>query len=300
MLVRLAAPTAGVLAHADLAAVGTSGLFALAFLLFLRHVDTFERTPAALAVVAFVGGGIGATWAMALPGNSALIDLYAKAFGQAWASDWRAGLSAPFVEESSKGVVFLLLLGLAPVVNRTVYDGLIVGAHVGLGFQVLEDVLYGQNAATAQLGVDQIGAVLHTSVLRSITGVASHPLSDGVPVLTVVLMLLVTAGCLVMLRVVTRWGSARERGYLRDVLAPELAAGVVADTEVRALTATGRRERGTATRQIASALGGGARRTHVLEAIRVLARDISESRGEDTDAVSRARAELARVRRPHG
>ena len=36
-------------------------------------------------------------------------------------------------------------MGLAPVVIRTVSDGLIVGAYVGLGFQILEDVLYAQN-----------------------------------------------------------------------------------------------------------------------------------------------------------
>ena len=94
---------------------------------------------------------------MALPGNAALMDLYAKFFGQAWATDWKAGLTAPFVEETAKGAVFLLLLGLAPFVIRTVYDGLIVGAYVGLGFQVLEDMLYGQNAAYTNFGVDQVG-----------------------------------------------------------------------------------------------------------------------------------------------
>lgn len=169
-LYRLAAPTAEVFEAANLAAVGSAGFFCLLFLLFLHHFDRYERTPAALAVVAFVGGGIGATWAMALPGNGALMNLYAKMFGQAWATDWQAGLTAPFVEETAKGVVFVLLLGLAPRVIRTVYYGLIVGAFVGLGFQVLEDMLYGQNSAYQHFGVDQVASVLHTFVLRSATG----------------------------------------------------------------------------------------------------------------------------------
>ncbi|MFI5428271.1 PrsW family intramembrane metalloprotease [Aeromicrobium sp. UC242_57] len=173
-LYRLAAPTAEVFEAANLAALGSAGVFCLLFLLFLHHVDRYERTPASLAVVGFLGGGIGATWAMALPGNAALMDLYTKTFGQAWASDWKAGLTAPLVEETAKGVVFVLLLGLASGVIRTVYDGLIVGAFIGLGFQVLEDMLYGQNSAYQHFGVDQVGSVLQTFVLRSATGIASH------------------------------------------------------------------------------------------------------------------------------
>ena len=93
-----------------------------------------------------------------------MMSLYAKLFGQAFAEDWKAGLTAPFVEESSKAICFLLLMGLGPVVIRTVSDGLMVGAYVGLGFQVLEDLLYGQNAAAAQFGANQTDAVLGTFV----------------------------------------------------------------------------------------------------------------------------------------
>ena len=88
------------------------------------------------------------------------MSIYTKVFGQAWATDWQAGLTAPFVEETSKGAIFLLLMGLAPVVIRTVSDGLIVGAYVGLGFQILEDVFYAQNAAFEQFGAHQSDAVL--------------------------------------------------------------------------------------------------------------------------------------------
>lgn len=170
------AGTAGIYADADATAIITSALFAAVFLFFLHRMDRWEKTPGLLAVAAFVLGGIGSTYAIALPGNAAMMSLYAKTFGQAWAQDWRAGLTAPFVEESAKGVAFLLIMGLAPVVVRTVYDGLIVGAYVGLGFQVFEDALYGQNSAAAHFGADQAQSVLSTFALRAITGITSHAL----------------------------------------------------------------------------------------------------------------------------
>jgi len=168
--------TAGLYAEANAAAIITSAAFAAVFLYFLHRMDRWEKTPGLLALAAFIIGGIGSTYAIALPGNAAMMSLYAKTFGQAWAQDWKAGLTAPFVEESAKGVAFLLLMGLAPVVIRTVYDGLIVGAYVGLGFQVFEDALYGQNSAAAHFGADQAQSVLSTFALRAITGITSHAL----------------------------------------------------------------------------------------------------------------------------
>lgn len=168
--------TFGVFAVADVTALVAAGTFALVFLYFLRRADRWERTPPRLATSAFVLGGTGAAFAIALPGNNALTTIYTKLFGQAWAADWKAGLTAPFVEESAKGVCFLLLLGLAPVVIRTVYDGLIVGAYIGLGFQVVEDALYGQDSALDHFGADQVSSVTHTFALRAVTGVASHAL----------------------------------------------------------------------------------------------------------------------------
>lgn len=175
-LVSTVADNASAFAAAYTASVLSTGAFLAVFLLFLHRADRWEHTPGKLAAAAFLLGGVAVPWAIALPGNSALGSLYGKLFGQPWAEDWQAGLSAPFVEESAKGIAFLLLLGLASVVIRTVYDGLIVGAYVGLGFQVFEDLLYGQNAAILQFGADQTGAVLHTFVARSITGLASHAL----------------------------------------------------------------------------------------------------------------------------
>ena len=168
--------TGGAFDEAYATALVSSALFAAAFLAFLRHADRWERTPPALALAAFLGGGFGATFAIAIVGNGALMSIYTKVFGEAWATDWEAGLTAPFVEETSKGAIFVLLLGLAPVVIRTASDGLMVGAYVGLGFQIVEDILYAQNSAFAEFGAHQSDAVLHTFLLRAVTGIPSHAL----------------------------------------------------------------------------------------------------------------------------
>jgi len=168
--------TGGAFDEAYATALVSSALFAAAFLAFLRHADRWERTPPALALAAFLGGGFGATFAIAIVGNGALMSIYTKVFGEAWATVWEAGLTAPFVEETSKGAIFVLLLGLAPVVIRTASDGLMVGAYVGLGFQIVEDILYAQNSAFAEFGAHQSDAVLHTFLLRAVTGIPSHAL----------------------------------------------------------------------------------------------------------------------------
>ena len=166
--------TNGAFNEAYAVGVVSTGLFAAAFLAFLHYADRFERTPARLAVTAFLGGGFGATFAISIHGNGAVGSLYEKAFGAVWAKDWNAALSAPFVEESAKAIIFLLLLGLAPRVIRTASDGLIVGAYVGLGFQIIEDMFYAQNAAFAQFGAHQSEAVLHVFTVRAVTGITSH------------------------------------------------------------------------------------------------------------------------------
>ncbi|GAA4714812.1 PrsW family intramembrane metalloprotease [Nocardioides conyzicola] len=342
-LYQIAAPTTGVFAKADIAGVAAASTFCLLLLLFLHHVDRYERTPALLAATAFIGGGIGATWAMALPGNAALMNIYTKTFGQVWAADWKAGLTAPFVEESAKGAVFLLMLGLAPFVIRTVYDGLIVGAYVGLGFQVLEDMLYGQNSAYSNFGVDQVGAVLQTFFIRSLSGIASHAMytaifSAGIIYLigtraqprrvgrglllmasamvvhglwdsmlaisndngTVVslLMLVITVVSFVVLLTALRWGAHRERGWLHDVLAPEVANGTLTELEMAALAGERARRRKDRKAALRGRPDGVSKRRekHVLAASLDLAHDLSESNGEDTPAVQHSRAEIRRLR----
>lgn len=332
----MVAPTAGLFAQANIAAVVTSGLFAVAFLVFLHLVDRWERTPALLAGVAFVGGGLGAAFAMALPGNAAMMGLYAKLFGQPFATDWKAGLTAPFVEETAKGAIFLLCLGLAPIVIRTVYDGLLVGAYVGLGFQVLEDMLYGQNAAARAFGAGQVENVLDTFVLRAVTGVASHALYTALFAAGLIYLIGTVAqprrvgrGLALMVSAMLihgLWDSAAAlAGPWVYVLLIVLTIGAIAALIV-AFRAAGGREHsivrailapevanGTLTEAELDAVAGTrkARRTvaahpeagmskraerRVFTAARDLAHDLALSSGDDSDQVRHSRGEIARLR----
>lgn len=147
---------------------------------FTQRIDRYAKLPAKLMVAAFVWGGFAATWAMAASANDASRSLYAKLFGQTWALNWSAGLTAPFTEELSKSAGLLLLITLAPRVIRTAFDGFILGAFIGLGFQILEDVAYATTAAGSHFGADQIQLSLITVWARMFTGVAAHILYSAI------------------------------------------------------------------------------------------------------------------------
>ncbi|WP_045746653.1 PrsW family intramembrane metalloprotease [Actinoplanes rectilineatus] len=155
-------------------------LYAVLFWWFTARIDRYSRQPLALIVAAFVWGGFAATWAIALSGNTALLGLWGKWFGQSFQMAFGAGLTAPFFEELGKGSAVLLLMFLAPQVVRTAYDGFILGAFAGLGFEIIEDISYALNAAPAEFGSDQMNASLHTVGLRLLTGFSSHILYSAI------------------------------------------------------------------------------------------------------------------------
>ena len=74
----------------------------------------------------------------------------------------------------------MLLITLAPRVIRTAFDGFILGAFIGLGFQLLEDVAYATTAAGSRFRADQIELSLTTVWLRMFTGVAAHILYSAI------------------------------------------------------------------------------------------------------------------------
>ena len=117
---------------------------------------------------------------MAANANDAMLALYSKNFGQVWALNWGAGLAAPFTEEFAKGAGLLLLIALAQRHVRTAFDGFILGAFIGLGFQIVEDITYAMTSAGTQFGANQIGASVGTIILRMLTGVAAHILYSAI------------------------------------------------------------------------------------------------------------------------
>jgi RsiW-degrading membrane proteinase PrsW (M82 family) len=156
------------------------GLYLIPWLLLLRHHNRFTAQPAALLATGFVWGGVAATFWIALPANTALLGIWAKVGGTSFAADWGAGLTAPINEEWAKALGLVVLIGLAPRLIRSAYDGFIIGAFIGLGFQVFEDILYVYNGATQQYGVDQLGSSLRVFVVRGAAGIVSHALFSAI------------------------------------------------------------------------------------------------------------------------
>lgn len=161
-------------------AVTSFALYATLFWWFAQHIDHYAKLPANLMVLAFLWGGFAATGVMAANANDAILALYSKTFGQVWALNWGAGLAAPFTEETAKGSGLLLLIALAPRQVRTAFDGFILGAFIGLGFQIFEDISYAMTSAGSQFGANQIGASIGTIILRMVSGVAAHILYSAI------------------------------------------------------------------------------------------------------------------------
>jgi protease PrsW len=154
------------------------GLLALAYLWYIHYEDRYTSVPPKLAATGFVWGFVGATGAFALLGNQAVMSLYSKAFGASFAFDWGAALTAPINEELAKGAGVLLLLVLAPRLVRSPFDGLILGAFIGLGFQISEDISYAWIGAANAFG--DVGTAWTTIAVRSLASIPSHWMYTGV------------------------------------------------------------------------------------------------------------------------
>ncbi|BCB88282.1 PrsW family intramembrane metalloprotease [Phytohabitans suffuscus] len=314
------------------------GLYGALFWWFTQHIDRYAHQSRKLIVVAFLWGGFAATWAMAGNANGPIISLWGKAFGQAWAIDWGAGLTAPFTEELSKGFGLLLLIAMAPRLVATAFDGFVLGAFIGLGFQLLEDVQYALGSAGDEFGANPVGNALTTIALRMALGVAAHILYSAVfctglvyflgrpaeprrrgrglllmgsamalhglwdnaggiagssALLVLVLWVVLIGLSFFVLTRAFRWSVPRERAFMREVMAPEVADGAITREELDTLA--GDRKARRAYRKAAHGHDR-RRRRHLLEAAHDLADELARSGGRETPHVVYARTELARLR----
>ncbi len=161
---------------ASVAAVLLFTVYVVPFWLLVRSLDYLEREPPLLLGTALAWGALVAT-STAIPGSTALHDILAKVVSPQFAAEWGPALAAPTVEETAKtlGVVAIALVARAQV--NSVLDGVVYGAMVGLGFQVVEDVVYAVSAVGLAGGGDQIGPVVTTFFLRGfLAGLWSHML----------------------------------------------------------------------------------------------------------------------------
>lgn len=133
------------------------------------------RPPSLVWSAATLIWGATAAAGCALLANRGLADLWAKSAGVGFASSWSAALSAPLNEEVLKvcGVVMIALA--APQVISGPLDGLIYGALTGLGFQAIENVIYGLDNIVQSGATNPNQAVLNSVLARvGTTGLGSH------------------------------------------------------------------------------------------------------------------------------
>jgi RsiW-degrading membrane proteinase PrsW (M82 family) len=143
------------------------GLYGLPLLLAILAVDYFEREPAWLITFAAVWGGLVAT-GLALTANEAVQSILTTTEGTDVAARWGAAIAGPTNEEILKALGVVVATLLAGRRMRSPVDGFILGAVVGLGFQVVEDVVYTANVMAT--GQDPAAAISQMFVLRGLMG----------------------------------------------------------------------------------------------------------------------------------
>ena len=166
-LVILAGSTGASVAQAPAPAAVSAvlfGTFGAVVVWLLNTIHYFwPLRPATKALAALWGAG--AAIGYALLANIAIYEHFAD---RADAPKW--SLFAPFTEEPMKSLGIVVVLLLAAPRPRTALDGLVVGSFVGLGFEIVENVVQSLNNALAarpdhwgSLATDVIHEVLRSS-----------------------------------------------------------------------------------------------------------------------------------------
>ena len=149
-------------------------LYLLPMFLLIYLLDVYEREPLSLVVGALAWGAVAAT-TLAAPANAAWGTVLARLAGPDFAARWAAALTAPWVEETVKVAGVVLLYLIATDEFDDIMDGFVYGAMVGLGFAVVEDVLY--FVATPGGGLGGVVAGFFVRVVAS--GLYGHVLYSG-------------------------------------------------------------------------------------------------------------------------
>lgn len=154
--------------------------YALPFLLFLRQLDVFEQQSRTAFVLAFAWGGLGAVY-LAIPANDAIFALASKLGSPEFTGAWGAAIAGPTTEEFLKTCGIVLLVLVARTQFLTPLSVVATGAMVGLGFQIVENMVYSTNAAVAAINDDQVSPVMSTVLVRGfLCGLWSHAVYSAV------------------------------------------------------------------------------------------------------------------------
>ncbi|RRS00677.1 PrsW family intramembrane metalloprotease [Glycomyces terrestris] len=175
---RVLSPDYGSIATALWVSIGINAVLAVFLLDIFSHLDLFEREPPTVRAAAMAWGGLAAV-AFAMIANNAGLVVLAELTDAKWTRTWGKAIIGPLNEEWLKALgVVLLVLIVREHFDRSI-DGLIYGALVGLGFQVVENLTYAVNFAALNPNSDMTGALSVTITRVLVAGPFSHPLYTG-------------------------------------------------------------------------------------------------------------------------
>jgi RsiW-degrading membrane proteinase PrsW (M82 family) len=155
-------------------------LYGVPVFLLIYFLDLYEREPMSLVIGSLLWGGVVATAlaGFANGGWSAVFADVAPDFGMRWG----AALIAPFTEETLKGLAVVMIYLIARREVDDIMDGFVYGAVSGLGFALVENVLYFVAIIAPQpvFEGDVIAGVLQGFYLRVVaSGLYGHILWTG-------------------------------------------------------------------------------------------------------------------------
>jgi protease PrsW len=116
-------------------------LYAAPVFFVVYLLDLYEREPLSLVIGAFLWGAVAATTLAGLA-NEGWGLVVSRLGGPEFASRWTAALTAPLTEEILKGAGVVMIALIATEEIDDELDGFVYGAICGLGFAVVEDVVY--------------------------------------------------------------------------------------------------------------------------------------------------------------
>ncbi|WP_116115382.1 PrsW family intramembrane metalloprotease [Austwickia chelonae] len=149
---------------------GTTAIFIAA----MMPADPYRTRRPWIMLLAF-GGGYAISSYLSLLVNSPLPSLLLHIFGEEITLKYSATLSGPTSEEWFKTLVIVMVMMLAKPTMTRLTHGAMVGAFVGLGFQIAENISYSLDSS-AKTPREDIVEPLFVNFFRFLGGFSGHNL----------------------------------------------------------------------------------------------------------------------------
>ena len=144
-----------------------ASMTAVPFFLFIWWLDRNEPEPLHMLGLAFLWGAFVAT-AVSMAVNGLMEGLFSIFAAPETAAQLTASISAPFIEELTKGCALLMIYAMFRREFDNLVDGIVYGAVVGLGFAWYENITYYMLPFIDSDPETGIGDMMMTAYMRGI------------------------------------------------------------------------------------------------------------------------------------